>query len=65
LQLAGFEPGSLLNLSSENKSKISFDGRITDSIRSNNRGINLLSIQECIFGIRPIQGKMRSSVWTV
>ena len=23
------------------------------------------SIQECIFGIRPIRGKMRSAVWTV
>jgi hypothetical protein len=34
-------------------------------IQHNHLGINFFSIQECNCGIRPIRGKMRSTVWTV
>ena len=35
------------------------------TIQHNHWGRIFFSIQECIFGIRRIQGKMRSTVWTV
>jgi hypothetical protein len=35
------------------------------SIQHYHSGINFFSIQECNCGIRPIRGKMRSTVWTV
>ncbi len=37
------------------------------AIDHNSRSLNLLSIQECIFGLRHIhvQGKMRFGVWTM
>ena len=35
------------------------------TIQHNHWGRIFFAIQECIFGIRPIQGKMRSTVWTV
>ncbi len=63
LSSPGFEPGSLPNLSSELRVKLG--GRNNSIIQSNHRSINLFSIQECIFGTRPIQGKLRSAVWTV
>jgi hypothetical protein len=63
LSSSGFELGSLPNLSSELRVKLG--GRNNPIIQSNLRRINLFSIQECIFGIRRIQGKLRSAVWTV
>jgi hypothetical protein len=63
LSSSGFEPGSLPNLSSELRVKLG--SRNNPIIQSNRRSINLFSIQECIFGIRRIQGKLRSAVWTV
>jgi hypothetical protein len=63
LSSSGFEPGSLPNLSSELRVKLG--GRNNPIIQSNHRSINLFSIQKCIFGIRRIQGKLRSAVWTV
>ncbi len=35
------------------------------TVQHNHWGRIFFSIQECIFGIRPIRGKMRSAVWTV
>jgi hypothetical protein len=35
------------------------------TIQHYHSGINFFSIQECNCGIRPIWGKMRSTVWTV
>jgi hypothetical protein len=35
------------------------------TIQHNHRGRIFFSIQECNCGIRPIRGKMRSTVWTV
>ncbi len=35
------------------------------TIQHNRLGINFFSIQKCNCGIRPIWGKMRSTVWTV
>ena len=35
------------------------------TIQHNHWGRIFFSIQECIFRIRPIRGKMRSTVWTV
>ena len=35
------------------------------TIQHNRLGINFFSIQKCNCGIRPIGGKMRSTVWTV
>ncbi len=54
---------SLPNLSSELRVKLG--SRNNPIIQSNRRSINLFSIQECIFGIRRIQGNLRSAVWTV
>ncbi len=47
------------------KLRVKLGGRNNPSIQSSSRSINLFSIQECIFGIRRIQGKLRSTVWTV
>jgi hypothetical protein len=35
------------------------------TVQHNHSGVNFCSIQKCNCGIRPIQGKMRSTVWTV
>jgi hypothetical protein len=35
------------------------------TVQHNRLGINFFSIQKCNCGIRPIRGKMRSTVWTV
>jgi hypothetical protein len=45
--------------------RVKLGGRNNSSIQRNSRSINLFSIQECIFGIHRIQGKLRSIVWTV
>jgi hypothetical protein len=45
--------------------RVKLGGRNNPSIQRNCRSINLFSIQECIFGIRRIQAKLRSIVWTV
>jgi len=43
-----------------------YDARVKVlTIQHNHWGRFFFSIQECIFGIRPIRGKMRSTVWTV
>jgi hypothetical protein len=47
-------------------SRVPYDARVKVlTIQHNHWGRFFFSIQECIFGIRRIQGKMRSTVWTV
>jgi hypothetical protein len=40
--------------------RVELGGRNNPRIQRNSRSINLLSIQECIFGIRRIQGKFEN-----
>ncbi len=47
-------------------SRVPYDARVKVlTIQHNHWGRFFFSIQECIFGIRRIRGKMRSTVWTV
>jgi hypothetical protein len=47
-------------------SRVPYDARVKVlTIQHNHWGRFFFSIQECIFGVGRIQGKMRSTVWTV